>query len=74
MTTKEQLIKLVIGNSFIQSPRLQELYKELLDRLEAETKQCDIPVVIVPFFCNNDDESVRCKEQCLGCDGFERNE
>lgn len=33
-----------------------------------------IDSVIVPFYCNNDDESVRCKEQCLGCDGFERNE
>ena len=33
-----------------------------------------LPVVIVPFYCNNDNESVRCKEQCLGCDGFERNE
>lgn len=30
-----------------------------------------IPVVIVPFFCNNDNESVRCREQCNGCEGNE---
>lgn len=36
MTTKEQLIELVIGNKFITSPRLKDLYLTLLDRLEQE--------------------------------------
>ena len=48
---------------------------EIWKVLKMELKQAfSLNVVVKPFFCNNEKMGVRCTTQCLGCDGFERNE
>jgi hypothetical protein len=57
-----------------------ELYRyivkldEYIDDLEDKLNNLVIADVVKPFFCNNEKVGVRCTTQCLGCDGFERNE
>ena len=49
-------------------------------KLWAETWQKEMELeltltdVVKSFYCNNEKVGVRCTTQCLGCDGFERNE
>ena len=73
MTTKD--LSLVICEMFRKDYSKKPILQTMLDVEVLINKyrpeKLILPDVIAPFYCNNDDESVRCKEQCLDCDGFE---
>lgn len=49
--------------------------KDLIDLLNDFEKQLHIPVDVKSFICDAEEKGgSKCETQCLGCDGFQRNE
>ena len=70
----EHLVKLLRDSYDLQEEKGEKTAYWHLQQLRSEIKQLTLTDVVKPFFCNNEKVGVRCTTQCLGCDGFERNE
>ena len=73
MTAKEYLeSKGLNDHDYIDSGMINHI-SEMMEEYH-KAKQLIAHSTVKPFVCNNENVGVRCTTQCLGCDGFERNE